>query len=74
MTKLENELQCLKHLKNNYLKPSHPLFGSGPKNVYDYYEGKLSLNKIEDYLSTVESYTLFRANKKHKTNFNFVYR
>lgn len=74
MTKLDSEAKCLKHLRSNYLKPSHPLFSSGPKSVYDFYNGKLSLKKIEDYLSSVESYTLFRANKKHKTNFSFVYR
>ena len=33
-------------MKTNYLKPSHPTFFASPAIVYDYYDKKIPLKKI----------------------------
>ena len=71
--KFKDEEECMKDLEKNYLKLKHPLFLSSHKTIYDYYKGKLSFNKIDDFLSKTESYTLHRLNHKPKRNYSYVY-
>ena len=69
----KSEAECLRHLEKNYLQLRHPLYLSSPKAIYDYFDGKLSMQKIEEYLSGIESYTLHRLNHKPKRNYSYVY-
>ena len=68
-----NENDCINDLKDKYVKLGHALFMSSPKFIYDYYKGILSLKKIEDYLSGIDSYTLHRLNKKPRRNYSYTY-
>ena len=68
-----NENDCINDLKDKYVKLGHALFMSSPKFIYDYYNGILSLEKIEDYLSGIDSYTLHRLNKKPRRNYSYIY-
>ena len=71
--KFKSEEECVQHLTKMYTKLRHPLFMSSAITIYDYYKGKLSIKKIEDFLSGIDSYTLHRLNKKPKRNFSYVY-
>ena len=55
-------------LKNNYTNPGHPIAFSGITNVYKYYKGGLSVEKIKDILSTIENYSLHREYKRGQRN------
>jgi len=59
---LENDL------KNNYTIPGHPIAFSGITNIYKYYKGKLSIEKIKNILSTIENYSLHREYKRGQRN------
>jgi len=59
------------HLKENYKKPGHPIAFAGINNIYKYYDGKLSVNKIKQILSGIESYTLHREFHKSVRNHSF---
>jgi hypothetical protein len=61
-TELENDL------KNSYTTPGHPIAFSGITNIYKYYRGKLSIEKIKDILSTIENYSLHREYKRGQRN------
>ena len=61
-TELENDL------KNSYTTPGHPIAFSGITNIYKYYIGKLSIEKIKDILSTIENYSLHREYKRGQRN------
>ena len=69
MATFKDDEERLKYLEKNYQKLKHPLFLSSPKAIYDYFEGSLSLRKIENYLSKLDSYTLHRRNKKPRRNY-----
>ena len=65
---------ALLDLKENYTKLGHPLFHSGITKIYKYYKGKdirLSIKDIEDFLSTVYSYTVSKFTRKSKINPTF---
>jgi transposase InsO family protein len=55
-------------LKENYNKPGHPIAFSGIQNIYNYYNGNLSVNKIKEILAGIENYTLHREYKKGQRN------
>ena len=62
----------------NYRNPSHPTAFSGINQVYNYYrthhpEYKLSISKIKDILSGVESYTRHKESKSLLRNPTFIY-
>ena len=59
------------HLKENYKKTGHPIAFAGINNIYKYYGGKLSVNKIKQILSGIESYTLHREFHKSVRNHSF---
>jgi hypothetical protein len=58
-------------LKNNYITPGHPIAFSGINNIYNFYKGKLSNDKIKDILSGIENYTLHREFKRGQRNPSF---
>ena len=53
-----------KHLKANYHNVKSPVSFLSPNKIYQYYNKQLPLKKIKDFLSTSESYTLLRPDKK----------
>ena len=59
------------HLKENYKKPGHPIAFSGISNVYQYYNGNLSISKIKEILASIEAYTLHREFHKGIRNTSF---
>lgn len=59
------------HLKENYKKPGHPIAFSGINNIYKYYNGHLSINKIKQILASIESYTLHKNFRKDVRNTSF---
>jgi hypothetical protein len=71
---IENKEEIIKNndyetdLKNNYVTPGHPIAFSGINNVYNFYKGKLTYNKIKEILSEVENYTLHREYKRGQRN------
>lgn len=70
----QNEAQCLKDLKKNYINPGHEIAFSGVKTIYDYYEGVLSKKKIEDFLSQNSSYVNHKIPSRNpKRNNTFCY-
>lgn len=64
-------LECENDLENNYNTPGHPIAFSGITNIYNFYKGLLSIEKIKEILSKVENYTLHREYKKGQRNPSF---
>ena len=60
-------------LKENYTKPGHPIAYSGIQQIYSYYNGKIPVKKIQEFLSGNESYTLHREFHKQKRNTSFTH-
>ena len=61
-------------MKTNYLKPSHPTFFASPAIVYDYYDKKIPLKKIKQFLHSLETYTLHKTRRfKIKRNPFYLY-
>lgn len=58
-------------LKNNYTNVGHPIAFSGITNIYNYYGGRIPLNRIKYLLSGKESYTLHREFHKNTRNISF---
>lgn len=58
-------------LKENYTRPGHPIAFSGLTNVYNYYKGRLPLQKIKWILSGKESYSLHREFHKNQRNISY---
>lgn len=55
-------------LRTNYNNPGHPIAFSGINNIYDYYKGNLTFEKIKEILSGIENYTLHREYHKGQRN------
>ena len=61
-------------MKTNYLNPSHPTFYASPAIVYDYYDKKIPLKKIKNFLHSIETYTLHKTRRfKIKRNPFYLY-
>lgn len=60
-------------IRQNYLKPGHPIAFSGLTQIYDYYNRKLPLSKIKQILASIESYTLHREFHKQKRNISYTH-
>jgi hypothetical protein len=58
-------------LKTNYTNVGHPIAFSGITNVYNYYNGRIPLDRIKFLLSGKESYTLHREFHKNVRNISF---
>lgn len=63
-----NQIDYENDLRENYNKPGHPIAFSGVQNIFEYYRGKLSQNKIKEILSSIENYTLHKEFHKGKRN------
>lgn len=59
-------------LKENYTKPGHPIAFAGIQQIYNYYNRKIPLSKIKEFLAGNESYTLHREFHKQKRNLSFT--
>ena len=55
-------------LKKNYISPGHPIAFSGITNIYNFYKGKISYEKIKEILSGIENYTLHKEFKRGQRN------
>lgn len=51
------------HLKENYTSPSHPLGFMGIDNIYRFYNGVLSKERIKHFLASTEVYSLIKQEK-----------
>ncbi|HIL42002.1 MAG TPA: hypothetical protein EYG35_01300 [Gammaproteobacteria bacterium] len=51
---------ALQDLKSNYLSPPHPIAFAGKNAIHRHYGGVLSRATIDDFLETVETYTLHK--------------
>ena len=61
-------------LEKKYTNESHPIYLSGITQIYNHYNGVLSIKDIEDFLSTIPTYTTHRqAKKPSPRNTTFVY-
>jgi transposase InsO family protein len=60
--------ECETDLKASYNVPGHPIAFSGIQNIYDYYNGKLNREKIQEFLASSENYTLHREFHKQQRN------
>lgn len=58
-------------LRQNYKRPGHPIAFAGITQIFKYYNGKLSIKRIKELLSGIESYTLHREFHKQKRNTSF---
>lgn len=59
------------HLIQNYKNPGHPIAFAGINNIYKYYSGQISVNRIKQLLSGIESYTLHREFRRNVRNHSF---
>lgn len=65
---------CLLNLKKSYTDETHPLYLSGITQIYNHYNGALPIKIIEDFLSTIPTYTIHRQAKRPiPRNPTFVY-
>ena len=71
LSSLQTLEECENDLKLNYNTPGHPIAYSGVKNIYNYYNRLLSLEKIKEILSSFESYTLHRGFRTSQRNPTF---
>ena len=60
-------------IKINYVTIGHPTAFSSPQRVYNFYHKKVSLAKIKDILSEIDSYTLHKKTRKFKRNVTYCY-
>jgi transposase InsO family protein len=67
-TEIVNSDEIENDLQENYNKPGHPIAFSGINNIYDYYKGRLSKDKIKNILAGIENYTLHREYHKSQRN------
>lgn len=58
-----------KHLKENYGKTSSIVSFMSPRKIYKFYEGRLKMKTILQFLSSSESYTLMKQ-ERPRTVFN----
>jgi hypothetical protein len=67
-SELINPEEIENDLRINYNTPGHPIAFSGITNIYKFYKGRISIEKIKDILSTIENYSLHREYKKGQRN------
>lgn len=61
-----------KEIREFYLDPSHPISFTSPGAAYDFFGGRVSLERLRRILSSLDPYTLHREYKKPK-NYNLFY-
>lgn len=60
-------------LKENYKKAGHPIAFAGINQIYNFYNGALTINQIKEILAGIESYTLHREYHKGIRNTTYSY-
>lgn len=70
---LDTALDCETDLKLSYNLPGHPIAFAGVNNIYDFYHGKLSKEKIKNILSGIENYTIHREYHKGQRNPSYAH-
>lgn len=68
VSNLQTADECENDLKLNYNTPGHPIAFSGINTIYYYYNKLLSLEKIKEILSSIESYTLHKEYRSAQRN------
>lgn len=71
LSDLQTSEECENDLKINYNTPGHPIAYSGVINIYNFYNKLLSVEKIKEILSSIESYTLHRGYRSSQRNPSF---
>ena len=69
MTNVQNLLQ---YLEENYENIDHPLYLSSMSYIRKFFDGKLSIPVIENFLSGKYTYTIYRQPKKAKCVYYFI--
>ena len=64
----ENKEQCLEHLRTHYFKLNSGIAYSGINQIYNFYNKKLPISTIEEFLSSVLSYTIHKETHKRSRN------
>ena len=61
-------------LKRKWVELGNPISFAGVNIIYNYYKGELSREKIEEVLSTIPTYSLFKEKRRNKLyNAYFIY-
>jgi hypothetical protein len=60
--------ECLEDLKNYYSSPGHPILFAGIENIYQYYRKLIPKNEIENFLSSLNTYTEHKEFHKGQRN------
>jgi len=63
--------ECSNDLRNNYSNPGHPIAFSGIQTIYQYYNGVLSPDEIQNILKNFENYTLHKEYKELRRNISY---
>lgn len=58
-------------LKTNYHTIGHPIAFAGIHKIYNYYNRRISIDKIKDILSSIDTYTLHREYHEGKRNHSY---
>lgn len=69
--KAELKKKCLDDLRTNYVLPGHPIAFGGIQTIYQFYNGVLTLQEIQDVLKTFENYTLNKEYHELGRNVSF---
>ena len=67
-----NYKSAIYHLRNNYLNPKSGVSFAGINRIYDFYNKTIPINKIKEFLSKDNSYTLHSKSFKKQYNPSFI--
>ena len=56
--------EAIQELKTNYTRIGHPIAFSNAKTIYDFFKKAIPVKEIKQFLSSVNTYTLHRENRK----------
>ena len=63
---MNNIKNPIDHLKQNYGKSDSVVSFLSPRRIYDFYNKKLTMKEILEFLETSESYTLLKFEQKRR--------
>ena len=70
ITGAKSRAECRKHLRDNWDKPTSEISFLGIEKLFHHYNGLISRSEIERILSTFESFTLQRQERRPKGRFD----
>ena len=70
ITGAKSRAECRKHLRDNWDKPTSEISFLGIEKLFHHYNGLISRSEIERILSSFESFTLQRQERKPKGRFD----